>query len=105
MNEFKQYLLDNYDHNTLADIANHGCAGGVSGMIYYTETESLYSKFAHAIHEAINEYMDATGEQPLHVVTDDLNDYHSFANSMVWFATEWFAHQITGGEYIEEVAA
>jgi hypothetical protein len=101
MNEFKQYLLDNYDHNTLADIANHGCSGGVVGMIYYYDTEALYLKFAHAIHEAINEYMGVTGERPLYVVEDDLDNFQSFANSVVWFAAEWFADQITGGEYVE----
>ena len=105
MNEFKQYLLDNYDHNTLADIANHGCSGGIGGMIYYTDTEALYSKFAHAIHEAINEYMGETGERPLYVVEDDLDNFQSFANSMVWFAAEWFAMQIIEVEEIDEVTA
>ena len=40
-NDFTQWLSDNYDQNSLADMANHGCTGGVSGMIYYTETEAI----------------------------------------------------------------
>lgn len=104
MNEFKQYLLDNYDHNTLADIARYGCSGGVVGMIYYDETEELYKKYPHAIHEAINEYMEATGEQP-RSVTGYLSGYQLFANSMVWFAAEWYAMQIIDSEEIDEVAA
>ena len=104
MNEFKQYLIDNYDHNTLADIARYGCSGGVAGLIYYTETEALYSKFAHAIHDALREYKMATGEFPQSIV-QEVDHFESFSNSLVWFAAEWFAHQITGGEYIEEVTA
>ena len=101
MNEFKQWLLDNYSHNELADIARHGCSGGVSGMIYYSETEELYKKFGAAIHEAVAEYKAATGELPDYV-TQDLDHFRSFAGSIVWFAAEWFAHEITGGEYIED---
>ena len=104
MNNFKQWLLDTYTHNELADIARHGCSGGVAGLIYYQETSALYRKFSNAIHGAVREYKDATGELPQFIV-HDLNDFQSFSNTMVWFAAEWFAHQITGGEYIEEVAA
>ena len=100
MNEFKQYLIDNYDHNTLADIARHGCSGGVAGLIYYKETSALYGKFAHAIHGAVREYKDATGELPQFIV-QEVDHFESFSNTMVWFAAEWFAQEITEGEYIE----
>ena len=102
MNEFKQYLIDNYDHNTLADIARHGCSGGVSGMIYYEQTSALYRKFAHALHDAVREYKIATGELPQFIV-QELDDFGSFSNSMVWFAAEYFAHEITQGEYIASI--
>lgn len=87
MNQFKQWMIENYDHNQLADIANHGCCGGVSGMIYYTETAALYKRFAEELHELLAEYKDATGEQPRYVV-DELGEYFRFANAVVWFAAE-----------------
>lgn len=100
-NQFKQWMIDNYDHNELADIANHGCTGGVGGMIYYTETVALYKRFADDLHAIVAEYHDAVGEWPRYV-TDELGDFTRFANAIVWFAAEWVAHELTQGEYIEE---
>jgi hypothetical protein len=103
MNQFKQWMIDNFEHNELADIANHGCSGGVSGMIYYTETAALYKRFSDDLHQIVEEYRDATGENPRYV-SDELGDFVRFANAMVWFAAEWIAHELTQGEYIEETA-
>ena len=100
-NTFKQYLIDNYEHNTIADMANHGCSGGVVGMIYYTETLALYKEYSESLHETLNEYKDATGEWPSYVV-DELGDEVRFANAIVWFCAEWIAQEITQGEYVEE---
>lgn len=102
-NQFKQWMIDNYEHNELADMANHGCSGGVGGMIYYKETFDLYQKFSASLHETLNEYKDATGEWPKYV-TDELGDDVRFANALVWFAAEWIAHELTQGEYVEETA-
>jgi len=99
-NTFKQWLVDNYEHNELADIANHGCAGGVGGMVYYTETVKLYAQFKEALHQTLEEYKDATGEWPQYVV-DELGDDVRFANAVVWFAAEWIAQNITQGEYFD----
>ena len=101
MTDFKQWMLDNYSHNELADMANHGCSGGVGGMTYYTETEALYKRFADDLHLILAEYHDATGENPRYV-TEELGDYTRFANAVVWFAAEWIAHELTQGEYQKE---
>jgi hypothetical protein len=101
MNAFKQWLLDNYSHNELSDISNHGCTGGVSGMIYYKETYDLYLKFSAALHETLQEYKECSGEWPSYVM-DEMGDDVRFANALVWFASEWFANEITHGEYQEE---
>lgn len=101
MTNFKQWMIDNYSHNELADIANHGCSGGVSGMIYYTETEALYKRFAEDMHAIVAEYKDHTGELPSYIL-NDLDNYQSFANALVWLGAEWVAHEVTGGEYIDE---
>lgn len=100
-NTFKQWLQDNYTHNELADIANHGCTGGVSGMIYYRETLALYKQFLEDLHELLAEYKDATGELPPKVLEALTEGATSFQNIMVWFGAEWVAHEITQGEYLE----
>jgi hypothetical protein len=101
MTNFKQWLIENYSHNELADIANHGCSGGVGGMIYYTDTEALYKRFAEDLHSILEEYKDAVGNMPSYV-TDELGEYFRFANAVVWFAAEWVANELTHGEYITE---
>ena len=101
MNDFKQWLLDYHTHNEIVNMARHRF-GGVSRMIYFEETSDLYAKFADSIHDAVREYKDATGEFPLCIV-QDFDNFKSFCNTMVWFAAEWFAHEITQGEYIEEL--
>lgn len=100
-NAFTEWMTENYEHNQLADIANHGCTGGVSGLIYYTETTALYKRFSEELHEIVAEYHDATGLHPSYI-TDELGDFTRFANAVVWFAAEWVAHEATQGEYIEE---
>ena len=101
-NAFKQWLVDNYEHNELADIANHGCAGGVGGMIYYRETMALYARFADDLHELLAEYKDQTGELPPKVLEALTESAASFQNILVWFGAEWVANELTHGEYVEE---
>jgi hypothetical protein len=101
-NEFKAWLRDNYSQNELADIANHGCAGGVGGMIYYRETEAIYRKYAHELHDILAEYKDQVGNFPDYV-TDELGHFPSFANAVVWLCSEMVAQELTCGVYEDEV--
>ena len=102
-NAFITWLKYNYSQNELADIANHGCSGGVGGMIYYTETEAIYRKFAHELHDILADYKDQVGNFPDYV-TDELGHFPSFANAVVWLCSEMVAHEITQGEYQRESA-
>ena len=100
-NEFKKWMKDNYSDNELADIANHGCSGGVGGMIYYRETEAIYTKYACELHEILKEYKENVGNFPDYV-TDELGYFSRFTNAVVWFCAEIVAQEITQGEYISE---
>jgi len=101
MSNFREYLKENYGHNELADIANHGCSGGISGMIYYSDCIRLYTKFADDIHEIMGQYCDETGEKYPEYVAKELQHFGGFACAALWFAAEWVAHEITQGEYVE----
>lgn len=103
--DFRKYITSNYDHNTLADIANHGCSGGIGGLIYYTELSKLYGEYCGDIHAIIGEYCDQAGEEFPAYVAKELGDFNSFVSAAVWFAVEWIAHEATQGEYIEESEA
>ena len=101
---FQKYITSQYSHNELADIANHGCSGGVSGLIYYTELKQLYREYAGDIHEIIGQWCDETGEKYPECVAKELGCFDMFVSAVVWFAVEWIAYQQTQGEYIEEVS-
>jgi len=102
-NAFTQWLQDNYEQNSLADMANHGCTGGVGGMIYYTETEAIYKQFSNELHEILDNFKDQVGEWPDYVVSD-LGNYPAFCNSVVWFCAEFIAQELTQGIYEDEIA-
>ena len=101
-NNFTQWLLDNYSQNELADMANNGCAGGVGGMIYYHETEVLYKRFAHELHDILDNFSDQVGEWPDYV-TKELGHFKSFSNAVVWFCAEFMAQELTQGIYEDEL--
>jgi len=101
MSNFKEYLKENYGHNELADIANHGCSGGIGGMIYYSDCIRLYTKYADDIHEIMGQYCDETGEKYPEYVAKELQTFSGFACAALWFAAEWVANEITHGEYVE----
>ena len=102
MSNFKEWLIDNYSHNEMADMANHGCAGGVGGMIYYTETTALYRRFDEDLHELLGEYHGDMGTLPKTITEAVVDGAVQFQNCMVWFGAEYLAHQITQGEYKTE---
>jgi hypothetical protein len=99
---FKKWLTTEYSHNQLADIANHGCQGGVSGMIYHHELRDIYAEYAEDIHNILGEYCDATGENYPEYVAKELCNLNGFTGACVWFAAEWVAHEVTQGEYIDD---
>lgn len=101
-NEFKTWLKDNYSQNELADIANHGCSGGVGGMIYYNQTEGIYKKYTQELHDILAEYKDNVGNYPDYVI-DELGHFSSFANAVVWLCSEMVAQELTSGIYENEV--
>jgi hypothetical protein len=98
---FQQYILGQYDHNTLADIANHGCSGGIGGLIYYNELIELYKEYMDDIHAIVGEYMDETGEPFPEYIAKELDHDGAYASAIVWFAVEWIAYAATQGEYVE----
>ena len=45
----------------IADIAKHGCAGGVPGLTYYDETSSFYDQHEDQIWQVLRDTADAAG--------------------------------------------
>jgi hypothetical protein len=93
-NAFKQWMLATYETEEFQEIAQHGCSGGIGGMIYYTETWALYQEFSAALHDILGNYKEEFGEWPKYV-TDELGDDVRFANAVVWFCAEMAAQEMT----------
>jgi hypothetical protein len=89
---FTEFMASNYEVDELADIAAHGCSGGVNGMIYYDETTAIYNEFADDLHSIVGEFKDETGMLPIYI-TEHLDNARMFRNAMVWFCAELVAGQ------------
>jgi len=91
-NTFKQWMLETYEHDDYLNINHSGCQGGVSGLIYYNETNAIYDAFADELHDILSEYKDMTGEIPDYIIKN-LDSATQFKNAVVWFVAEWYADE------------
>lgn len=96
-NDFREYIKTEYAEN-LADIAQFGCSGGVSGMIYYSETVALFDKYRDDIFEILGEMADGMDQTIPELIASfngaaDVGDFQQFANLCVWAAAEEIARR------------
>ena len=82
----------------IKDIAEHGCAGGTGGLIYYNEVVAFYAAHEANIWEILVEAADAAGEPVLKMVSDLIADKvtseTTFKNYVVWLAVEIKAQEL-----------
>jgi hypothetical protein len=48
-------LLASTDADEIKDVANYGCAGGVNGFIYYSETSKFFDEHEDEIYYWLND--------------------------------------------------
>ena len=71
------------DIEEIKDVANHGCAGGVSDFIYYYETRAFFNEYEEEIEQELEElYGDDYLKQILK--TSFIQDVTQLKNHMVW---------------------
>jgi len=71
------------DADEIKDVANHGCSGGVSGFIYYSETEKFFDEYEDEIYDYLNDY-----EMSMVDFVDTSSTISSVKNYMVWTVVE-----------------
>lgn len=103
----KEWVLDQFDLTTLADIVNHGAVSGWSGITYYSETIALYDKYHSDIWEMLYDDTKDMGYKSIFELLStfrqsDVADDAQFKNLLVWYAIEKIAFDITQGEYPSE---
>ena len=89
--------LNKKDKEDIKDIANHGCSGGVSGLIYYHETSDFYDEHLTEIWEMLEDSADQEGVklmEKVYALTKDEESHRTFKNKLVWWAVEVRAQEL-----------
>ena len=73
------------DLDEIKDVANYGCAGGVSGFIYYSETEKFYDEYEGEI----SDYLNDAGFSLKNFVHSD-STIITIKNDLVWCVVEMY---------------
>src|SRR6056300_705656 len=81
----------------ISDIAKHGCAGGVSGLTYYSETASFYDEHEDEIWTILSDEADAAGIANglmLYNICKQPTSMRVLKNDLVWFAVQVAAQEL-----------
>jgi len=90
----------------ISDIAKHGCAGGVSGLTYYSETTAFYDAHETEIWTILSDEADAAGilnGLMLYNICKNPEDLTTLKNDLVWFAVKVAAKELQ--DNLQEPAA
>jgi len=90
----------------ISDIAKHGCAGGIGGLVYYRETSAFYDDHEAEIWAMVSDAADAAGilnGLMLYNICKNPDSLEILKNDLVWWAVEVAAQDLL--ENLEEDAA
>ena len=90
----------------ISDIAKHGCAGGIGGLVYYRETSAFYDDHEAEIWAMVSDAADAAGilnGLMLYNICKNPDSLEILKNDLVWWAVELAAQDLL--ENLEEDAA
>lgn len=89
------------DNDEIIDVANYGCSGGVSGFIYYHETNKFFDDFEDDIEDVC---FDVIGDDYLAVLAKCEDSIQGLKNKMVWFVVEEYCNRLVNLMAEEEAA-
>jgi len=100
--KIKEWLLDKEKEEgkgstVVKDVANHGCSGGVPGLIYYNETVKFHEDHEEEIWQMLEDYADGEGLKlvdKMAQVCKDAGSLRQLKNSLVWWAVEVRAQEL-----------
>ena len=99
MATIKEWLTEGEKNETflISDIAKHGCAGGIGGLIYYNETASFYDEHEDEIWTILSDAADAAGIANglmLYNICKEPTSMRVLKNDLVWFAVQVAAQEL-----------
>ena len=102
MRTMHQALTERFDDaDEIKDVAEHGCIGGVSGFIYYSETEKFFDEYEDEIYD----YLNDCGFSMKNFV-DTGSTISTLKNDLVWCVVElWCQAQHMANELEREALA
>ena len=95
-------LADRFtDEDEIIDVANYGCSGGVSGFIYYNQTNEFFDDFEDDIEDVC---FDILGDDYLSDLAANENSIQGLKNKMVWFTVQQYCSRLVDMMEEEEAA-
>lgn len=91
-------------HWTAAEVAEHGCVSGFSGLIYHTETNDLFDKYEDEVWDSLVDSAEECGMTVpafLDTIKIPMMTGSSFKNDVVWLAVEKICQELVS---VEEAA-
>ncbi len=95
MSKIKQWLLENYELQTIQEITEHGCVSGICGdLIYYKDTVKFHDFHECEIWDMLNADMDEYGSSSILELLSNFNgakdvgSMDQFKNLLAWYAVE-----------------
>ena len=81
------------DLDEVKDVANHGCAAGVGGFIYYNETREFFLKYEAEIEETLealmgDDWLEVLAKRSDRGAGTSATDITTLINKMVWAVVE-----------------
>ena len=88
------------DASEIKDVANYGCAGGVSGFIYSTELAMFFDDHEDEIEEVMDDYGITYQE-----LVPDAQTMQQYKEKAVWFVVESYCQSLAIDAEMDEYLA
>ena len=99
MKNIKEWILEKEKDDVvrIEDIVLHGCSGGISGLIYYSETTSFHDDHEKEIWDTLYEAAQQEGVKVMdlvHRIAKDAGSIGQLKNDLAWWSVEVAAGEI-----------
>lgn len=106
--KIKQWLLDNYELQTIKEITEHGCISGIcNDLIYYSDTVKFHDEHEVEIWQFLYEDSEDNDMNIPELIASlngakDVGSIEQFKNLLAWYAVERVAEMIVYEKESEE---
>ncbi len=104
---FREWMINRFAYEELADISHHGVDGGWDGLTYYNDTADLYNRYHDEFWEMLFDDCKANGFNSIFELIAsfygaDVTSDKEFKNLLVWYSAEKVATELTETESMDD---